>query len=46
MLALKIRLRADVDVNTAVADINGLERELRERIPKLKWLFVEPDVSD
>jgi len=39
MLALKIRLRADVD-------INKLERELKDRIAKLKWCFVEPDVTD
>jgi len=46
MLALKIRLRSDVDITTAVHDINKLERELKERIPKLKWCFVEPDVTD
>lgn len=46
MLALKIGLRSGTDIESAVADINALERELKERIPNLKWCFVEPDVSD
>ena len=46
MVALKIRLRPDVDITTAAKDINKLERELKDRIPKLKWCFVEPDIVD
>lgn len=30
----------------AIEHINDLERNLKARIPKLKWCFVEPDVTD
>ena len=33
-------------INAAVADINALERTLKARVPNLKWLFIEPDVTD
>ena len=46
MLAVKVRMNPDLNVNDAVANINALERKLKERIPKLKWCFVEPDVAD
>ncbi len=46
MLAVKVKLNPDQNVNDAVANINALERKLKERIPKLKWCFVEPDVAD
>lgn len=46
MLAAKIKLRDDMTVRSAVASINQLERELKERVPNLKWLFIEPDVAD
>lgn len=46
MLAAKIKLRAGIDIETAVNSINALERELKERIPNLKWSFIEPDVDD
>jgi cation diffusion facilitator family transporter len=46
MLAAKIKLNEKFSINTAANDINALERKLRERIPGLKWLFIEPDVTD
>lgn len=46
MLAVKLRMREGMQIEAAVASINALERELKERIPKLKWCFVEPDVRD
>ena len=46
MLAAKIKLREGITVETAVENINALERNLKQRIPNLKWLFIEPDVSD
>ncbi|MBT8089958.1 MAG: hypothetical protein KJO01_07100 [Gammaproteobacteria bacterium] len=33
-------------VHEAVVHINALERKLKERIAKMKWCFVEPDVVD
>ena len=46
MLAAKIKIHPGVDIDTAVASINELERKLRDRIPNLKWCFIEPDVTD
>jgi cation diffusion facilitator family transporter len=46
MLAAKIKIRSGVDIDTAVASINELERQLKERIPKLRFCFIEPDVKD
>ena len=46
MLAAKIKMRAGIDIETAVNSINALERELKKRIPNLKWSFIEPDVED
>ncbi len=46
MLAAKIKMRDGVTIETAVASINALEKELKDRIPKLKWCFIEPDIAD
>ena len=46
MLAAKIELRSDMSIGDAVDRINALERELKERIPKLRWCFIEPDNDD
>jgi len=46
LLAAKIKLKSGIDIDTAVARINELERHLKEQIPDLKWCFIEPDVED
>jgi len=46
MLAAKIKMRSGQSIDQAVASINALERELKARVPKLKWCFIEPDVAD
>ena len=46
MLAVKVKMRSDLNIDAAVESINALERELKARIPKLKWCFIEPDVMD
>lgn len=46
MLAAKIKVRSDLNIDEAVASINTLERELKRRVPNLKWCFIEPDVAD
>ena len=46
MLAAKIKMRSHMNIDDAVASINALERELKERVPNLKWCFIEPDVVD
>ena len=46
MLAAKIKMRSGQTIDEAVDSINALERELKARVPKLKWCFIEPDVTD
>ena len=46
MLAVKLKLDPKLSINEAIDHINDLERNLKERIPKLKWGFVEPDGTD
>jgi divalent metal cation (Fe/Co/Zn/Cd) transporter len=46
MLAVKLKMRSGLTIDAAVEIINALERELKARIPKLKWCFIEPDVAD
>jgi divalent metal cation (Fe/Co/Zn/Cd) transporter len=46
MLAAKVKLKSGIDIDTAVSDINELERRLKQEIPKLKWSFIEPDNKD
>ena len=46
MLAAKIKMRPAMNIREAVASINALERELKARVPKLTWCFIEPDVED
>jgi cation diffusion facilitator family transporter len=46
LLAAKIRLKSGISIETAVGCINDLERQLKQKVPGLKWCFVEPDVTD
>jgi cation diffusion facilitator family transporter len=46
MLAAKIKMNSNLSIDEAVAAINAMERDLKSRIPKLKWCFIEPDVAD
>lgn len=46
MLALKVRMRPDLDIRAAAASINALETSLKAQVPKLAWCFIEPDVAD
>jgi cation diffusion facilitator family transporter len=46
LMAAKIRMKSGIDIDAAVAGINELERELKKKIPELKWCFIEPDTKD
>ncbi|MBT8102978.1 MAG: hypothetical protein KJO95_08410 [Gammaproteobacteria bacterium] len=35
-----------LDINDAIENINALERQREERIPKLNWCVIEPDIAD
>jgi cation diffusion facilitator family transporter len=46
MLALKVRMRAGMSIETAVQHINALEQRIKSKFPEVAWCFVEPDVTD
>jgi cation diffusion facilitator family transporter len=46
MLAAKIRMKPGLSIDRAVACINRLERQIKERYPEIGWCFIEPDVTD
>jgi divalent metal cation (Fe/Co/Zn/Cd) transporter len=46
MLALKVRMRAGMTLEAAVAALNALERRIKSKFPEVAWCFVEPDVTD
>jgi len=46
MLALKVRMKPGVSIETAVQHINALEKRIKSKFPEVAWCFVEPDVAD
>ncbi|HTU67956.1 MAG TPA: cation diffusion facilitator family transporter [Steroidobacteraceae bacterium] len=46
MLALKVKMRAGMTLEAAVAALNALEVRLKTKFPEVAWIFVEPDVAD
>jgi cation diffusion facilitator family transporter len=46
MLAIKVRMRDGLSLDTAIARLNALERRIKEKFPEVAWCFVEPDVAD
>lgn len=46
MVACKVEVRKDLSVDQAIEAVNGFERTLKERIPEVRWSFVEIDRED
>ncbi len=46
MLAVKVRMKPGISIETAVEHINSLERRIKQQFPEVAWCFVEPDVED
>ena len=46
MLAAKVQMNSRLTIDAAVESINVLEKLLKERVPKLKWCFIEIDTTD
>jgi cation diffusion facilitator family transporter len=46
LLALKVRMRPGISIETAAQHINALEQRIKAKFPEVQWLFVEPDVAD
>ncbi|MDH4164879.1 MAG: cation diffusion facilitator family transporter [Gammaproteobacteria bacterium] len=46
VLAAKVKMRAGLSIEEAVAHLNELEVEIKQLHPEVGWCFVEPDVTD
>ncbi|MAE96891.1 MAG: cation efflux family transporter [Deltaproteobacteria bacterium] len=46
MVAAKVRIAPELPLVEALERVNTLERHLREEVPDIGWIFMEPDVSD
>ena len=46
LVALKIKIERNVNVEQLIGAINEFEDRLRERCPEVQWLYVEPDFHE
>ncbi len=46
MVAIKIKLKPSLSINQAIEIINQLEKQIKQQIPEIKWIFIEPDIED
>jgi cation diffusion facilitator family transporter len=46
MVACKVHLVDDLDTKGVVEAIDAFEKAIHERVPDIRWLFVEPDDDD
>jgi cation diffusion facilitator family transporter len=46
MLASKVKLRSNLSIQQAIEVINQLEKQIKQQIPEIKWIFIEPDTED
>lgn len=46
MVAVKARMSPAPDQSTLIANINHVERAMKEQFPAIRWSFFEPDVAD
>lgn len=46
MIAMKVKIKPDLDANQVCEVINQFEQALQEHQPDVRWCFVEPDLTD
>lgn len=46
MVAVKARMSPAPDQTTFIANINSVERAMKNQFPDIRWSFFEPDVAD
>jgi cation diffusion facilitator family transporter len=46
VVAAKLKFRAGLETDALVDAINAFERELKARVPEVRWSFIEPDNAD
>ena len=45
-VAIKARMKEEVDAMKLIADTNKVEYEIKQRFPQIRWSFFEPDIED
>ncbi|HEY6176247.1 MAG TPA: cation diffusion facilitator family transporter [Kofleriaceae bacterium] len=46
VVAAKLKFRSGMETDALVDAINAFERELKARVPEVRWSFIEPDNAD
>lgn len=46
VVAMKLKMRDGMQTSELVEAINKFERDLKGRVPEVRWSFIEPDVTD
>lgn len=46
VVAAKLKFRSGMDTDSLVDAINAFERQLKARVPEVRWSFIEPDHTD
>jgi cation diffusion facilitator family transporter len=46
VVAMKLKMRGGMQTDELVEAINQFERDLKRRIPEVRWSFIEPDNAD
>ncbi len=46
VVAMKLKFRSGLETTQLVDAINAFERQLKQRVPEVRWSFIEPDHAD
>ena len=46
LVAMKLKFRSGLETDQLVDSINAFEKKLKQKVPDVKWSFVEPDRAD
>ena len=46
VVAMKLKFRAGLETSQLVDAINSFEKQLKQRVPEVRWSFIEPDHAD
>ena len=46
MLAVKVHMQKNISAKELILSINTTEKQLKQEIPEIRWIFFEPDLTD
>ena len=46
MLAVKVHMQKNISAKELILSINVTEKQLKQEIPEIRWIFFEPDLTD